>query len=94
MLPPAADSGPDSFATGKATKVNLDAFTHTVAQGDTVLGIGGRFGVCYVDLYSANTNLEGHAGDLEVGQSLKVVRDNTIMHDPDLCLATDIIYTG
>lgn len=69
----ASDHGPQEAATGVASK-GPNGFDYTVAPGDTVVGIAGRFALCTADVYLANEDQEVLGHELTVGQHLTIRR--------------------
>lgn len=69
----AFDCGPQEAATGTAAG-GPNVFDYTVASGDTVVGIAGRFALCTADVYLANEDQEIFGHEITVGQHLSIRR--------------------
>lgn len=69
----AFDRGPQEAATGTAAG-GSNGLDYTVASGDTVVGIAGRFALCTADVYLANEDQEIFGHEITVGQHLSIRR--------------------
>jgi hypothetical protein len=73
---PADDSGPSGSANGEAVLVSSGVYSYTVADGDALVAIAQRFGVCLDDITSPESEktIYLHPSDLRIGQHLTVQR--------------------
>lgn len=79
------DHGPRASATGTSVPQQDGTFLYTIAKGDTLGAIAYRFGICNVDVFSANRQFDGHPDLLEPGQTITIEVEAGGLHGPADC---------
>ncbi|WP_375334726.1 LysM domain-containing protein [Curtobacterium sp. MCLR17_044] len=80
-----SDLGSRAGAAGSST-ADGNGYRYRVAQGDAVIAIAQRFGICTADIYLSNDDVLGQ--ELSVGQRLDIRHVKGPGHQVDQCHAS------